>query len=181
MPDLYQARERRTIGIAFFESCANVMTMLLYKTPPPHNTHHDSTFVLSPGVFTFEQSRVLRNYCKRIAHYDETATKYIVGAGHRNERERLALAVAQLEMLHGPRPQLCPDLVAVTFANAMGDAIYDQFNIVRCESCDREYTSRNVYKTRWTVENSDGSGSSGSRLACPHGHVLYASIECVTD
>jgi len=154
---------------------------ILYKTPPPHRTHHDPTFNLSPATFAFDLALVERKYRDRISAYDKAASEYIVGPGDKREREALSSALKELAMLSPTADQRCPDQVAVTFVNAMGDSVYDRFNKVHCEKCNADYKVRNVVKSKWVVDNGDGSGSTGWRLACPKQHVLYASISSVTD
>ena len=157
------------------------MADILYKTPPPHRTHHDPTFDLSPATFAFDLALVERKYRDRISTYDKAASEYIVGPGHKRERETLNNALEALVVISRTADQPCPDQVAATFANAMGDSVYDRFNTVHCEKCTANYKSRNVVKAKWVVNNGDGSGSTGWRLECPKQHVLYASISSVTD
>ncbi len=159
------------------------MADILYKTPPPHRTHHDPLFDISPAVFAFDLALVKRIYHNRITAYDKAAEKYIVGPGHKNERESLSRALAGLEELSEitDAAHYCPESIAATFANAMGDHVYDRFTSVHCEECNADYDTRDVAKTKWMVDNGDGSGSAGWRLACPKQHVLYASITSVAD
>lgn len=157
------------------------MIAILYKTPPPHRTHHDPTFSLSPATLAFDLDLVKRQYRNRIAAHDKTAEKYIMGSGHWREREKLIVALAELDAIAGSANQHCPKTVAETFAFAMGDAVFDRFTVLHCEGCGSDYNSHNVAKTRWAVDNDDGGGSTGWRLLCPNRHVLYANIVSVVD
>jgi len=154
---------------------------LLYRTPPAHRTHHDPTFDLSAATFTFDTGLVKRMYRKRIATYDAAAKRFMVGPGHRREREAIANALKELSSTSDTEDLYCSETIAATFANAMGDSVYDRFTTVHCVNCNADYGQRSVTKTGWLVDNGDGSGSSGWKLVCPKQHVLYASINSVTD
>ena len=155
------------------------MAELLYRTPPPHRTHHDPSFDLDSATFVFDLSIAIGQYRNRIAAYDKTASKYMVGPGHKRERETLHAALVELEALAHENRSDCPDGVAATFSNAMGNAVYDQFVSVHCHNCNSEYDPNDVEKTEWVVDN--GFRSTGWRLVCPNNHVLFASIGSVTD
>lgn len=157
------------------------MSLLLYRSPPPHRTHHDPSFSLSCAIFRFDLSLVQRAFCEKIAVHDEIAAKYIVGRGHRDERECLSVALGELDSVAETEEIECPESAAANFAFAMGPLIYDHLISVHCDECGREYARCDLAKTEWAVFNGDGSGSSGSRLACPNGHFIYADIESVTD
>jgi hypothetical protein len=160
---------------------AIAMTLLLYRTPPRHRTHHDLSFLLSSATFKFDLSLVQRAFRKKITSHDAISAKYIVGRGHMDERERLAVSLRQLEAIADAEEVECPESVAVNFAYAMGPLLYDRFISVHCDECGRQYAPRKLSKTKWVVANGDGSGSSGSRLACPNQHFIYANIESVRD
>lgn len=97
------------------------------------------------------------------------------------ERDHLERSLRELEAVVNSGPVDCTEAVAADFALALGPLIYERLISVHCDKCSKEYRQHDLIKTKWVVENRDGSGSSGSRLACPSGHYVYADIESVTD
>ena len=157
------------------------MADLLYTTPPPHRTHLDPSFELSPATFAFDLSLVKRRYRKRVIEYERFARERMPGPGRRHERDTLNTALAELDVIPETEDSPCPDTVAATFADTMGDSVYNRFRKVHCEECNSSFNPRTMIRERWVVKNADGSGSTGWRLTCPGQHILYASISTLID
>src|SRR5262245_54331762 len=66
------------------------VSLLVYRIPPLHRTHHGDEFSISPATFAFRLPQVVQAFRDYIARHDELAGKYMVGRGHVEERNRCA-------------------------------------------------------------------------------------------